>query len=541
MNKVSACLCIILLAVSAGAGAETVTFTAVDSQASAGLVSYTADVTGGFTLAAITWDGVASPINDNAWGSDMWCDVSGPLGATTLYLGSGSQFDPGTPFSGISGDLVGSDPAGVWTFDFYGAWDQDQDGLADATWDTIAFDFSDTYPCFGPDDCASALLLTESYNQGNTTGCSDTFPSYSLWATPVSGNDHVYALEIPCPGYEISLNCWPSDGQDVVVAISAECADGPVTAVAGADDVGPGSGEYLDYTTSPDDPSTMYIYVDMHGEDTGGAYSLSVYLNGVVPNDECWQAIDVSGGGTFSGTTECARNFVDAPEGCIDYATSGPEAIYSIYVNDGDTIDLTLTPTTTAWDPALYIVGSCWDPANTCLGGADAGFSGDPETATLTFNCGGYYYIMADSYYADGDLSAGDFDLDVVVTPAEPVDTFDVSMVCDTATLTLPTQTNIRVYVTSTFDSPRQICGDVGVTTCNGTHISNLRAGNLVINGGETKLFSWGQYIPALPPTCDCTLVFDLNATDCTYCEDAGLDAAGWNETATCGITTYCP
>jgi hypothetical protein len=540
MNKVSACLCIILLAFSAGAGAETVTFTAVESQATAGIASYNADITGGFTLEAISWDGVATLINEFSWGSDLWCGVSGPLGSTTLYLGSGSQFPPGTAFSGLTSDLAGGDPAGVWTFDFYEGWDDGSDGLPDATWDTITFDLSDTYPCAGPDDCASAQLLTESYNQGNTTGCSDTFPSYSLWATPVNGNDHVYALEIPCPGYEISLNCWPSNGQDVVLAISGECADGPVTAVAGADDVGPGSGEYLTYTTTADDPSTMYIYVDSHGEGSAGAYSLSVYLNGTVPNDECWQAIDVTGGGTFSGTTLCARNFVDVAEGCIDYPTSGPEAVYKITVNDGDTVDLTLTPTT-AWDPAIYVVSACWDPDNTCRGGADAGLAGEPEFATLTFNCGGVFYIIADSYYESGDLAAGDFDLDVAVTPAEPVDTFDVSMVCDTATLTLPTQTNIRVHVTSTFDSPRQICGDVGVTTCNGTHITSLRAGTLVLSGGETKLFSWGQYIPALPPTCDCTLVFDLDASDCTPCGDAGTDVAGWNETATCGIDTYCP
>ncbi len=271
------------------------------------------------------------------------------------------------------------------------------------------------------------------------------------------------------------------------------------------------------------------------GTDTG----LSVYLNGLVPNDECWQAIDVGAGGTYSGTTVCARNFVDVTADCIDYATAGPEAVYSFYANDGDTLDLTLTPTT-SWDPALYVIRDCYDPEGTCVGGADAGLIGDPETATLTFNCGGYYYIMADSYYASGASSAGDFDLDVAITPATPVDTFDVSLVCDTATLTLPTQTKIRIRLTNTGDLIRQYCGNVGVTLCNGVHISNIRAGNLVLNGGEMDTITWGQVIPAYSTTCNCTLIFDVEAYDCTPCDQAQGMPAGWVETATCGITTIC-
>ena len=540
MSKVCACLCAILLTVSVGAGAEVVSFTAVDSQAAPGLVSYTANVTGGFTLASISWDGFASTINQYTWAPDLRCDISGPLGTAYLTLGSGGQYAPGAAFTGITADLAGGDPAGVWTFDFYESWDDDQDGLADATWDNIDFDFSDTYPCIGPDDCANAQLLTENYNNGDTTGCSNTFPSYSLWAYPLEGNDHVYALEIPCPGYEVCVNLYPSAEMDIAVALSNECTDGPVTAVAGADNYGVWGGEYFCYTTTAGDASTMYIYVDTHGAGTQGAYSLSVYLNGVVPNDECWQAISVDGGGTFSGTTECARNFVDVTADCIDYATAGPEAVYSFYANDGDTIDLTLTPTTD-WDPALYVISDCYDPVNSCVGGADAGLNGDPEVASLTFNCAGYYYIMADSWYSSGSSSAGDFDLDVMITPATPVDTFDVGMVCDTTPLIVPTQTQIRVNVTSTFTSARQICGNVGVTLCNGVHIPYLRSGNMVLLGGETKFIGWGQYIPALPRTCDCTLVFDVDATDCTPCIEAGADPAGWSETVTCGVTTVCP
>ena len=540
MRKVFTCLCALMLLASVSANAETVSFTAVDSQAAPGLVSYTATVTGGFTLESISWDGFASTIEESTNGWDLRCDVSGPLGTIYFYLGSGGQYAPGAAFSGITSELAGGDPAGVWTFDFYDSWDDNQDGLPDATWDTIDFDFSDFYPCIGPDDCANAQLLTENYNNGDTTGCSNTFPSYNLWAYPVEGNDHVYAIEIPCPGYEVCVSLYPNTEQDVAVALSNECADGPVTAVAGADDYGLWGGEYFCYTTTAGDASTMYIYVDSHGAGSAGAYGLNVYLNGVVPNDECWQAVDVGAGGIYSGTTLCARNFVDVTSDCIDYATSGPEAVYSFYANDGDTIDLTLTPTTD-WDPALYVISDCYDPVNSCVGGADAGLNGDPEVASLTFNCAGYYYIMADSWYSSGSSSAGDFDLDVMITPATPVDTFDVGIICDSATQTLPTQTNIRVTVANTFTSARQFCGSVGVTLCDGRHLSNVRAGSMTLPGGESNFIGWGQYIPAERYTCDCTLVFDVEAYDCTPCEEAGIDAAGWSETSTCGVTTFCP
>ncbi len=60
------------------------------------------------------------------------------------------------------------------------------------------------------------------------------------------------------------------------------------------------------YTTSTSDAATMYIYVDTYGAGTAGAYDLEVVINGPVANDTCDTAVDVTGGGLFSGTTICA-------------------------------------------------------------------------------------------------------------------------------------------------------------------------------------------------------------------------------------------
>ncbi|MCD4696199.1 MAG: choice-of-anchor D domain-containing protein, partial [Bacteroidales bacterium] len=122
---------------------ETVPFVAVPSQASAGLVSYNATLVGGYTLGIIDWDGFATTIQSGTYGNELTCDISGPLGSATVTLGNGTTYAPGATFTGNTGafDNAG-DPAGDWTFDFYETYDDGGDGLPDATWDNIDFDFN---------------------------------------------------------------------------------------------------------------------------------------------------------------------------------------------------------------------------------------------------------------------------------------------------------------------------------------------------------------------------------------------------------------
>ena len=644
---------------------EVVPFLNVPSQAGAGMVTYNATVVGGFTLESIDWLGFASTINAGTYGSELTMDISGPLGSATITLGSGTTYAPGATFSGSDVGFAGGDPAGTWTFDFYETYDDGGDGLPDANWDNIDFTFVeappscnddlvdlgamdcvdtlyasgdttgatdwcgnasgdahfsftaneagdytislcngatvfDTYlrlyddaccgnqiaynddscgvvselttaltagtyyvhvegyssnegyfdlditcsggtpPCVGPDNCANAQLITAGIVSGDTTNCTDTFPSYSLWGWGLAGNDHVYSIDVPCAGTEVCVTFTPGSGQDGAIALSNACVDGPVTAVAGADDTLGGEVEAFCYITSTADAATMYIYVDSYGAGSAGAYDLEVAITTPVTNDTCATAVDVSAGGTFSGSNECAANDYDVLSDCIEYATGGADVVYAITVNDGDTVDLVLTPLST-WDPALYVVSDCGDAAGTCLGGADAGLNGDPEYATLTFACAGTYYIMADSWYGTPTYGEGDFDLDVVITPAVPVDTFDVEMLCTPSVVTLPAMVNIKVRVTNTSAVARMVCGNVGVTLCNGSHISNVRAGSMTLAAGANQILGWGQNILPYPTTCGCTLVFDTQAYDCTPCADTAGVPAGWTESTSGGVTTVCP
>ncbi len=525
------------IVVTSGAPAVNEACFVADSQATYGIASYTAAITGGFALGSIDWDGMVTELYAGTWGSELTVDISGPLGSATIVLGSGYSYTGPVNFTGSDATFAGLDPVGVWTFDFYETYDDGGDGLPDANWNDICFNFAAPDPCSGPNDCASVELIGAGITSGDTTDCDDTFPSCNLWGWSLLGSDHVYAIDIPCPGTEICVTYTPSGTQDGAIYVTNDCIDGPVTgAVAGADNTLDGEVEAFCYTTSTSDAATMYIHVDTYGAGSAGAYDLEVVVNSPITNDTCDVAMDVTGGGLFSGTTVCAVNDYNGAGCGFSWSSAAPDVAYAITVADGDTVDVAMIPLD-GQDPILYMVGDCADPAGTCVAGADVGLGGDPEYITATFDCAGTYYIIADGWSS----AEGAFDLDVVVTPAVPVDTFDVGILCTDQVLTLPTMTKIRVGVTNTSAAIRQFCGNVGVTLCNGSHISNIRAGNMVINGGESQNIAWGQNIPANPRTCDCTLVFDVEATDCTPCDVAGAAPAGWTETATCGITTVCP
>ncbi len=129
---------------------ETVPFVNAPSQASSGIVTYNMPVTGGYTLGTIDWDGFASTINAGTYGSELRCDISGPLGAVSLTLGSGTTYAPGNNFAGNTAvfDNAG-DPSGIWVFDFYESYDDGGDGLPDANWDYLDFMFNVYVPPAG--------------------------------------------------------------------------------------------------------------------------------------------------------------------------------------------------------------------------------------------------------------------------------------------------------------------------------------------------------------------------------------------------------
>ncbi len=108
---------------------------------------------------------------------------------------------------------------------------------------------------------------------------------------------------------------------------------------------------------------------------------------------------------------------------------------------------------------------------------------------------------------------------------------FDVSIDCLTPVMTLPEIGSFSVDVTNTSDSMIEVVGQVDVTLCNGVTYSNVRAGETMLNFGETYNNSWSQPIPAYPTTCGCDLIWTVVAHETATMVEA---------TDSCTVTTTC-
>lgn len=133
-------------------------------------------------------------------------------------------------------------------------------------------------------------------------------------------------------------------------------------------------------------------------------------------NDLCSGAIDVTtaaraGGATVYGdTTGYASNLNPAIIAtCTGAMNPGPDAIYRVDANAGDTLTVTLTPTD--WDGAVYVLDGCSGSAG-CLGGDDQMPAGSIDTADIPITTAGTYYVVVDSQQPS---RAGCFTLNVAL------------------------------------------------------------------------------------------------------------------------------
>ena len=170
-------ICMLMASPALAVLQETVSFVNVPSQGGSGMVSYNMPVVGGYNMGNLDWDGYASVINAGTYGSELTLDISGPLGAATITLGSGTTYSPGAAFAGISSvfDNAG-DPAGMWNWDFYESYDDGGDGLADANWDYIDFGFYNHE--VDPDEAAFLAQVAPGYYLEDFDGY--TYGSYTL-------------------------------------------------------------------------------------------------------------------------------------------------------------------------------------------------------------------------------------------------------------------------------------------------------------------------------------------------------------------------
>lgn len=141
-------------------------------------------------------------------------------------------------------------------------------------------------------------------------------------------------------------------------------------------------------------------------------FDIEVSVPAAPANDACAnaEAVTLSGGSaSISGDSRSATDSVT--EGvCDNYIfDSGPEVFYSLNLNAGDTVEITLDGLD--FNEALYLFTDCAD-----VTGSTVAFSNQSSPEVITYEvpggAGGLHYIGVD---ACGQ--GGDYTLDIVVGP----------------------------------------------------------------------------------------------------------------------------
>lgn len=203
---------------------------------------------------------------------------------------------------------------------------------------------------------------------------------------------------------------------------SGDCA----SQLASNDDGGPGLFSLISNFVAPASGS-YNIKVRGFSGSTQGEYKM--FLRCVEPtpppeNDRCTDAyaIERCTSGTLEGDVTFARNdYNPGSGGCTGFSANGRDVAYRLDLVAGDVVDMTYTQL--AFDTSFYIVTDCSNPAGTCVVGADATLSGEPEVINWVVPADGTYWLILDVFGTD---TGGLWVLDWVIT-CEPTPVEDAS------------------------------------------------------------------------------------------------------------------
>ncbi|MBK8229817.1 MAG: hypothetical protein IPK72_04340 [Candidatus Eisenbacteria bacterium] len=168
------------------------------------------------------------------------------------------------------------------------------------------------------------------------------------------------------------------------------------------DDGGPGAFSLISNFALP--VTGLYHIKVRHFSSSGvGAYKM--FLTCVEPtpppaNDRCEGAfvLEPCSSGTVTGDNTFAINdygLTSLP--CTGFAANGRDVVYSVALGVGDIFDVTYTAVS---DGSVYLITDCADPVASCVIGADATLTGQPETFSYVAASAGTYYLVLDSFSA---------------------------------------------------------------------------------------------------------------------------------------------
>lgn len=227
-------------------------------------------------------------------------------------------------------------------------------------------------------------------------GCGNVLRPAAI--SPAGDNDYV-SFSIGTVGTVISFGT-DADGATPAGDTYIHLYNPSGTQVATDDDSGPGAYSLITYTTVT--TGTFYGRIRHYSSTGTGTYK--AFVNCAVPeppppNDQCAGAIDIPCGPIqLSGSTQWATNdynpAVPGPS-CTGFTVAGKDVAYKFTINAGAVLNVTYTSSA---DGSFYVVTDCANTTTTCVVGADATVTGQPEVINYTFGSAGTYYLILDNY-----------------------------------------------------------------------------------------------------------------------------------------------
>src|SRR5262245_54683845 len=182
------------------------------------------------------------------------------------------------------------------------------------------------------------------------------------------------------------------------------------------DDSGPGFYSLISNFLAPY-TGTYYVGIAAFSTQVGTYKAFINCLPPPPPDDVCAGAGPLPCGViSLSGSTEVYTNnyspFPSGLGGCTGFTALGRDRVFKIEAAANDMLSLVYTSSA---DASIYLITNCADPVTSCVAGADATLSGEPELLNYQFPAAGTYYLILDSfgtstfgqYTLEGSLECG--------------------------------------------------------------------------------------------------------------------------------------
>ena len=282
--------------------------------------------------------------------------------------------------------------------------------------------------------CQTAEVITAPAVPGTVTVTGTTLGYTSNYNPACGGSnqagpDRVHVITIPA-NTRLTATVDPTTatfdpGIHLVATPATNCDAASITCLTANDDGGDGANDAVTFDNNTGAPRDVLIIIDGF-RPAGDAYSLIAAFSAIpvaLVGDTCQLAetITVPGGlGTVTVTSTTLGYTNNYAPTCAGVNSAGPDRVHVVSVPANRRLNVTVDPTSTTFDPGIYLVSgpaaTCDTAPIVCLASNDDGGDGANDAVTFTNSTAAArdVQILIDGFRPTGDAYS------LIVTLATP-------------------------------------------------------------------------------------------------------------------------